>query len=114
MDGKRQLLGQYTMPENLDRMATADEPTAAESLRIIGSGFQRLLETPNIEYGKDRAARISESPQLRLPTKKRRLSPLEAEAAPLPCPRMLPFRPASGGLPPSGAYAAANAAAALP
>jgi len=109
MDGKRQLLGQYTLSENLDRMATADEPTATEGPNIIGSGFQRLLETLHIEYSEDRAARISESPQLRLPTKKRRLSSFKTKTAPLPCSRMLPFRPPTGGLSSPCADPTANA-----
>lgn len=114
VDGEHQLLGQRALSENLDRMTPTNESAATEGPNIIGSGFQSLLETLHIEHGEDRAARISESPQLRLPTEERRLPPLEAEAAPLPCPRVLPLRPAAGGLPSSSAYAAADATAALP
>lgn len=114
MDGERQLPGQCALSENLDRMATADEPATAEGLHIVGSGFQHPLETLHIEYIEDRAARIFESSQLRLPTEERRLSPLEAKATPLPCPRVLPLRPAPGSLPSPRAYPATDALRASP
>lgn len=113
MHGQSKFLGNG-ITENFHRPIRPNESCRAQRPHVVGPRIEETLQLRKTHDFVLDATRVDKSPELRLPTDKRRLTSFEAKLLSFACARLLPLRstasrrPAACGIPACNALARSN------